>query len=82
MLDRLEEAGLIERRRDEADRRAWRIHLTEAATPVIRRLEAMGVGFNADIVEGIDEAERAIASAVLARIRANLERIEQVEQAS
>ncbi|HEV2866551.1 MAG TPA: MarR family transcriptional regulator, partial [Allosphingosinicella sp.] len=26
MVDRLAEAGLVERRADEADRRAWRIH--------------------------------------------------------
>ena len=40
MIDRLEEAGLVERRRDPADRRAWRIHLTPAAHPVVERLRA------------------------------------------
>ena len=29
MIDRLEDAGLVERRRDEIDRRAWNIFLTE-----------------------------------------------------
>ena len=83
MIDRLEEAGLVERRRDGADRRAWRIHLTEAAAPVIARLEAMGVGFNADILAGIDEADRMTAERVLARIRQNLDQIDQeLEEAS
>jgi len=83
MIDRLEEAGLVERRRDGADRRAWRIHLTEASAPVIARLEAMGVGFNADILAGISEADRAAALRVLARIRHNLDQIDQeLEQAS
>jgi MarR family transcriptional regulator for hemolysin len=83
MIDRLEEAGLVERRRDGADRRAWRIHLTEAAAPVIARLEAMGVGFNADILAGIPEADRETALRVLARIRQNLDQIDQeLEKAS
>jgi MarR family transcriptional regulator for hemolysin len=83
MIDRLEEAGLVERRRDGADRRAWRIHLTEAAAPVIARLEAMGVGFNADILAGISETDREAALRVLARIRQNLDQIDQeLEKAS
>jgi len=76
MIDRLEEAGLVERRRDDNDRRAWRIHLTEAATPVLARLEAMGTQFNADILAGIAEADREAARRVLARVRHNLDRIE------
>ena len=38
MIDRLEEAGLVERRRDPADRRAWRIFLTDKARPVLSDL--------------------------------------------
>jgi MarR family transcriptional regulator for hemolysin len=83
MIDRLEEAGLVERRRDANDRRAWRIHLTGAAAPVIAKLEAMGVGFNRDMMAGVSEADRAIVLRVLARIRGNLDQIDQeLEQAS
>jgi MarR family transcriptional regulator for hemolysin len=83
MIDRLEEAGLVERRRDGADRRAWRIHLTEKAAPVIAKLEAMGIGFNADILAGIPETDREAALRVLARIRHNLDQIDQeLEKAS
>lgn len=83
MIDRLEEAGLVERRRDGADRRAWRIHLTEAAAPVIAKLEAMGVGFNADILAGINEMDRELARRVLARIRHNIDQVDQeLEKAS
>ena len=35
LVDRLEEAGLVERRTDPRDRRAQRLHLTEKAEPVI-----------------------------------------------
>ena len=38
MVDRLEEAGLVERRADPADRRAWRLHLMPRAHPVLRAL--------------------------------------------
>lgn len=83
MIDRLEEAGLVERRRDGADRRAWRIHLTEAAAPVLAKLEEMGIGFNADILTGISKADKETALRVLSRIRENLDQIEQgIEQAS
>jgi DNA-binding MarR family transcriptional regulator len=83
MIDRLEEAGLVERRRDDADRRAWRIHLTEAAAPVIAKLEAMGIQFNADILAGIEDTDRETALRVLDRIRHNLDQIDQeLEQAS
>jgi MarR family transcriptional regulator, transcriptional regulator for hemolysin len=83
MIDRLEEAGLVERRRDKADRRAWQIHLTQAAAPVLARLEAMGAQFNADILAGIPQADCEAARRALARIRHNLDRIdEELEQAS
>lgn len=83
MIDRMEEAGLVERRRDAADRRAWRIHLTALAAPVLARLEEMGERFNQDILDGIAEADRATALRVLDRIRGNLDRFDQrLERAS
>jgi MarR family transcriptional regulator for hemolysin len=82
MLDRLEEARLVERRRDEHDRRAWRIHLTKEAAPVIAKLEAMGKAFNADILDGISEQDRGAAARVLARIRHNLTRAGEELEAS
>ena len=74
MVDRLEEAGLVERRKDEKDRRAWRIHLTEKAGEVIQELQALSAEFYADALEGISEAEQAVVADVLARIRHNLDK--------
>ena len=37
MIDRLEESGLVERRRDPADRRAWQLFLTEKSQAVAGR---------------------------------------------
>jgi DNA-binding MarR family transcriptional regulator len=83
VIDRLEDAKLVERQRDPDDRRAWRIHLTPEASPVIAKLEAMGVAFNADILSGISAAERETALRVFSKIRANLETLDQkLEQAS
>ncbi len=82
MIDRLAEAGLVERRRDEEDRRAWRIHLTGKARPLIAELEALSVAFHADMLAGVSEADRGIALRVLARIRDNLNAREAKAQAS
>jgi MarR family transcriptional regulator for hemolysin len=76
MLDRLEEAGLVERRRDASDRRAWRIHLTQAAAPLLAKLEEMGIAFNADMLAGISKTDREIVLRVLGKMRGNLEQNE------
>ena len=76
MLDRLEEAGLVERRRDATDRRAWRIYLTPAAAPMLVKLEEMGLAFNADMLAGISEADRETVLRVLGQMRSNLEQSE------
>lgn len=72
MVDRLEEAGFVERRRDDADRRAWRIHLTAKAGPVLAELERLADEIHADMLAGISTEHRAIASGVLARVRDNV----------
>jgi MarR family transcriptional regulator for hemolysin len=72
MVDRLAEAGLVERRADEKDRRAWRIHLTPAAGPILERLRALAEDFLADALEGVSEAEQAATRTILARVRTNV----------
>lgn len=72
MIDRLAEAGLVERRRDEGDRRAWRIHLTPAAGPVIEHLRGLAAEFLEEALEGVSETDQARVRSVLARVRTNL----------
>jgi DNA-binding MarR family transcriptional regulator len=72
MIDRLEEADLVERRRDPADRRAWRIYLTDKARPILTQLRAMGDELIEQSLEGFDPAERERLFASLERIRTNL----------
>lgn len=72
MLDRLQQAGLVERRPDPADRRAWRLHLTPRAEPLLmaalvkidRMVDEALVGFSA--------TERATLDSLLSRLRENL----------
>lgn len=74
MIDRLEEAGTVERRADEEDRRAWRIHLTPKAGPLIETLHQIAENFLAEILSGVSGTEQAAVRDVLARVRANVAR--------
>ncbi|TVV71066.1 MarR family winged helix-turn-helix transcriptional regulator [Sphingomonas solaris] len=42
MIDRLAEAGLVERRADPRDRRMWRLHLLPAAHEIVAQLSVVG----------------------------------------
>ena len=72
MVDRLADAALVERRPDPADRRAWRLHLTDAARPLLDRLKVMGDAVVAEGLAGIDPAALETTLAVLSAMRANL----------
>ncbi|MEA3033164.1 MAG: hypothetical protein QOH86_1180 [Sphingomonadales bacterium] len=72
MIDRLAEAGLVERRPDEEDRRAWRIHLTARSGPIVEELRIIAEQFLADALAEVSEAEQAQVRQILARVRANL----------
>src|SRR3954447_26133495 len=58
MIDRLSDSGLVERRPDEVDRRAWRIHLTDKAHPLLEALRELGQGFIGDALSGVDDEEQ------------------------
>ncbi len=72
LVDRLEEAGLVERRSDPADRRAWRLHLTPAAHPVLEALRPLGAEVVEEALAGIDPDERDQLANLLGRVRGNL----------
>ena len=72
MIDRLEEAGLVERRRDPNDRRAWLIFITDKARPMIDQLRLVADRLFDDVLIGLDDAQRTALFGSLERIHANL----------
>ena len=72
MVDRLEEAGHVERRRDPHDRRAWRIYLTATARPLIEQLRGIAEDLLQHALAGIDEPAREQMTTTLGRILTNL----------
>src|SRR5947209_15456259 len=72
LVDRMESAKLIERRPDPADRRAYRLFLTEAARPVVADFRAIAYDCVMAALVGVSDAEIDTVTDVLSRVRANL----------
>jgi DNA-binding MarR family transcriptional regulator len=82
IVDRLEEAGLVERTRDPEDRRAWKLHVTAQAQPLVDKLQAVGAELVGHAFSGIDPEEIEITRKVLARVRENAGSIGTMNRAS
>ena len=82
IVDRLEESGLVERTSDPADRRAWRLHVTAQAQPLIEKLKAVAAELVDAAFAGIDPKDIEIARQVLARTRENAGRCSNLNRAS
>ncbi len=72
MVDRLEEAGFVERRRDPEDRRAWRIYLTDRARPVLDDLHVVASEMIEAMLHGLGVAQRETLLETLETVRSNL----------
>ncbi len=73
MLDRMETAGLTERRPDKEDRRVIRIHLTEKARALKDRYNLVSNRMNEIYFKGFSDAEIKAFEGYLSRIITNLE---------
>ena len=72
MIDRLEKSGMVERRADPNDRRAWRLFLTDEATPLLDELFGCATEVFDEALQGFAAGERDLLLALLERVRANL----------
>jgi DNA-binding MarR family transcriptional regulator len=82
IVDRLEESGLVERVADPADRRAWRLHVTAKAQPLIEKLRGIADEMIAEAFAGIDPKDIEITRQVLGRVRENASRAAPLNRAS
>lgn len=81
-VDRMEEAGWIERRPDPADRRARRLYLTDKARPILGRIWSVANETRDEALVGLTAAEGAQLTDLLCRVHATLSEREPVEAGS
>lgn len=74
MIDRMQDGGLVERRADPADRRAWRLHLTERGNELLQQLQPLAEETADLALEGVAEADMEKLLDVLETMRLNLTR--------
>jgi DNA-binding MarR family transcriptional regulator len=72
IVDRLEEAGLVERKPDPSDRRAWLLELTGKASPLVTRLRGVAHDLAEEATDGIGDKELKNLQERLATIRSNV----------
>jgi DNA-binding MarR family transcriptional regulator len=72
LLDRLQAAGLVERRADPNDRRARILHLLPAAHPMLERIRALAAEITEEALSGIEPAARDTMMKSLTIMRENL----------
>ncbi len=72
-IDRLEQQGLVERQRDDEDRRRVMVVLTDAGRELIDEAMDANVAILADTLEGLTDDERETLVAVLRKLLVRLE---------
>ena len=80
MIDRMVEAGMVERRADPSDRRVWRIHLTEKAMPLVDRINEIAREFEKDFLAALEPDERTQLVHLLGRVRDSLKSGEEAQR--
>jgi DNA-binding MarR family transcriptional regulator len=72
ILDRMEKDRWIERRADPDDRRARRLYLQAAATPILEQIWKMVDHSRTEAMAGLGAADQKLLIDLLERVRANL----------
>ena len=71
LVDGLQERGLLERRRNPADRRHYALYLTEGGTRFMAELGRIGSAHEADLMTGLSEQEQGVLHDLLTRLAAS-----------
>lgn len=71
LVDRMEDEGLIERRADPGDRRAWRLYLTARANARLELLRAVGRDTRDIALAGISPKDQEVLLTALRKVRDN-----------
>jgi DNA-binding MarR family transcriptional regulator len=72
LLDKLEQRGIVARVADPADRRALRIHLTQAGAAIWQDINHCGQRVRERATRGMSEADRDTLTRLLTQVRDNL----------
>jgi len=72
LIDKLADAGLIERRGDDTDRRVNRLYLKKAARPLLAKLAVLRAGITETALDGINAADAERLMTQLGTIKDNV----------
>lgn len=71
-IDQLEEMGVLERRPDQQDRRAYQLYLLPAATALLDEIQHIGVAVRTEALQGLNPAQVEVLQHCLLTMRSNL----------
>lgn len=72
LIDRLAEAGMVERRSDPVDRRVKRVYLTREGRKLVSQNKELDKRVNETVLEGVPEPDFEITMRTLERMKTNL----------
>ncbi|HXP31954.1 MAG TPA: MarR family transcriptional regulator [Stellaceae bacterium] len=72
LIDRMEQAGWVQRRADPTDRRARLLYITAKAKPIFERIVELGRAIRLDALSCLSAAERQELLDLMVRVRRNL----------
>src|SRR6201996_9311939 len=72
LIDRLEEAGMVQRRPDPIDRRVKRVYLTKEGRKLVSQKKELDKSVNETTLQGLSEADFEITMRTLEKMKVNL----------
>jgi MarR family transcriptional regulator for hemolysin len=72
LIDRLEHRSLVERHPDPEDRRIWRLHLTEAAQPMLKKIMRARAELNDILTAGLPSKDLEAVVDCLLQMKTNM----------